>query len=783
MEVNNDHIERNKTYLCVCGLGFSSSQFSIQCDHCKDWFHGSCVQLQEFEAEEVDKFYCNNCQKNNPELQTVPKPVTNNWRHNRTEVNPEGKAIQAGTYRFVTELKNRTFRDAKSDETVVKRMRGQQLTLKELLLNGFNVPILVESRDGLELTVPSNGFNAKSLLDYYPADHVLDVIDVRRQLNIKMRLQDFVDKLSVSSERRSNIYNCISLEVSNSRLSDLVRPPNIVNKLSWVDSYWPPVESKPSVSKYCLVSMQDSYTDFHIDFGGTSVWYHVLSGDKIFFIIKPTKENLEQYEKWMSSDQTSDQLLADRQGVDQCYRLNLFAGQTLFIPTGWIHAVLTPQDSVVFGGNFLHSLSIELQLKIREMEQKLKTPFKFQFPFFEMTHWYAAPNVLKLLEDSLKQKPPKHLVDGVSALIPQLKTWLKKSKDFQNQNEFQISSLAPKGFNCFKLLKDLNSSLKKAMRKLEGLPINKKRGKPYKEFDFKDKEEAIGVVKTIESLPDSQNTPKAVDTDTSSAIRTEDKDRELVIDDSLTVPKIRSLSTDSESKGSLKLKLSISGAKEILGSSCEDNQKTEVLNTSLESQIGLSPRHDNQITPSSPEKLKNKRKRDSQDEHSDDEIANMVKGRPQDKDFIYLDLETPEESSRGKTAAKDEPWAPKAKVTIKATPKAPRQPREDAKRVVVETTIANAAARIQSLPQPKRQYVKKEKPKSSVIKQSSAESSTATDSDANATNASVSGPSNPSNPANPQSKANRTPMKPKKGEKTAKQRLHKIICQKKRSHF
>jgi len=24
--------------------------------------------------------------------------------------------------------------------------------------------------------------------------------------------------------------------------------------------------------------MKDSYTDFHIDFGGTSVWYHVYEG-------------------------------------------------------------------------------------------------------------------------------------------------------------------------------------------------------------------------------------------------------------------------------------------------------------------------------------------------------------------------------------------------------------------------------------------------------------------------------------------------------------------------
>ena len=37
-----------------------------------------------------------------------------------------------------------------------------------------------------------------------------------------------------------------------------------------------------SVQKYCLSGMGESYTDFHVDFGGTSVWYHVISGCKRF---------------------------------------------------------------------------------------------------------------------------------------------------------------------------------------------------------------------------------------------------------------------------------------------------------------------------------------------------------------------------------------------------------------------------------------------------------------------------------------------------------------------
>jgi len=31
--------------------------------------------------------------------------------------------------------------------------------------------------------------------------------------------------------------------------------------------------------------------------------------------------------------------------------------------SGWIHAVLTPVDCLAFGGNFLHSLNIDMQLR------------------------------------------------------------------------------------------------------------------------------------------------------------------------------------------------------------------------------------------------------------------------------------------------------------------------------------------------------------------------------------------------------------------------------------
>lgn len=71
-----------------------------------------------------------------------------------------------------------------------------------------------------------------------------------------------------------------------------------VRFIDWVDCVWPrhlkeaQRESTnaldemmyPKVQKYCLMSVKGCYTDFHIDFGGTSVWYHILKGAKVTWI-------------------------------------------------------------------------------------------------------------------------------------------------------------------------------------------------------------------------------------------------------------------------------------------------------------------------------------------------------------------------------------------------------------------------------------------------------------------------------------------------------------------
>ncbi|XP_067907224.1 lysine-specific demethylase 7B-like isoform X2 [Heterodontus francisci] len=350
----------------------------------------------------------------------------NNWhRHDYTETADCVKQIQAGTPVFIRELRARQFPSA--NEITIK-MHGAQLTHKYLEKHGFEFPIMVSKIDGLGIALPPSTFSVRDVQEYVGGEKVIDVIDVARQADCKMKLQEFVQYYS--SLHRTKVLNVISLEFSDTKMSDLVEVPNIVQKLSWVENYWPEDSffPKPCVQKYCLMGMKDSYTDFHIDFGGTSVWYHVLWGEKLFYLIKPSDANLALYESWSGTINQSETFLGEL--VDRCYECVLQQGQTLFIPTGWIHAVLTSKDCMAFGGNFLHNLHISTQLRVYEMEKRLKTPELFKFPYFEAICWYVANSLRETLKEMREDscQPQEYLVEGVKSLIPALKCWIQKEE-------------------------------------------------------------------------------------------------------------------------------------------------------------------------------------------------------------------------------------------------------------------------------------------------------------------------------------------------------------------
>ncbi|XP_065509370.1 LOW QUALITY PROTEIN: histone lysine demethylase PHF8 [Caloenas nicobarica] len=410
---------------CLCRLPYDVTRFMIECDGCQDWFHGSCVGVEEEAAADIDLFHCPTCA-------VLRGPSVLKRRRGPPREAEPARPARTGSAHFVRELRARTFPSA---EEILLRPSGSQLTVEYLEEKTFSVPILVNKKDGLGMTLPPPSFTPRDVQHYVGGEKVIEVIDVGRQAGCRMTLGEFVAYLG--GTRRDRVLNVISLEFSDTRLSNLVETPRIVRKLSWVENLWPgeSARERPSVQKYCLMGARDSYTDFHIDFGGTSVWYHVLRGEKIFYLVRPTPANLSLFEAWSSSRNQGELFFGDQ--VDRCYRCPLRQGQTLFIPTGWIHAVLTPVDCLAFGGNFLHSLNIEMQLKAYELERRLSTAENFKFPNFETICWYVGRHLLDTFRGLRENRrhPAAYLVHGAKALAAAFRAWTRKEVLGEHEHE------------------------------------------------------------------------------------------------------------------------------------------------------------------------------------------------------------------------------------------------------------------------------------------------------------------------------------------------------------
>uniref|UniRef100_A0A2K6QI82 PHD finger protein 2 n=1 Tax=Rhinopithecus roxellana TaxID=61622 RepID=A0A2K6QI82_RHIRO len=424
---------------CICSLEEDVEVFSSL--FAAFFFWEFCVGVEEEEAPDIDIYHCPNCEKTHGKS-TLKKKRT--WHKHGPGQAPDVKPVQNGSQLFIKELRSRTFPSA---EDVVARVPGSQLTLGYMEEHGFTEPILVPKKDGLGLAVPAPTFYVSDVENYVGPERSVDVTDVTKQKDCKMKLKEFVDYYY--STNRKRVLNVTNLEFSDTRMSSFVEPPDIVKKLSWVENYWPDdaLLAKPKVTKYCLICVKDSYTDFHIDSGGASAWYHVLKGEKTFYLIRPASANISLYERWRSASNHSEMFFADQ--VDKCYKCIVKQGQTLFIPSGWIYATLTPVDCLAFAGHFLHSLSVEMQMRAYEVERRLKLGSLTQFPNFETACWYMGKHLLETFRGT------GHSRAGVQAWAlgcGDSRTWVRALAEHEDE--------LPEHFKPSQLIKDLAKEIR-----------------------------------------------------------------------------------------------------------------------------------------------------------------------------------------------------------------------------------------------------------------------------------------------------------------------------------
>ncbi|EPT01807.1 hypothetical protein FOMPIDRAFT_152091 [Fomitopsis schrenkii] len=389
----------------------------VRCDACKTWYHWRCAG-DGSDLDAIDKWFCKACMEQDRTRTITLKPPARKSARKKTQRDYAGlhnTGSEAGPHKWLRMLEGK-----KISGDPFRRMKGAEVG-EEWLENdesAMREPIVIESPEGLGMKMPPKSFTVADVAEAVGEDHPVEVIDVATQSNTPgWTLAKWAEYYAQEPSARDKIRNVISLEITGTELADKVLPPKLVRELDWVEKFWPSTKkgrgnAYPKVQLYCLMGVAGAWTDWHIDFAGSSVYYHILHGTKVFYFIRPTPANLAAYERWSGTEMQNHQWLGDL--CDEVFKVELHDGNTMIIPTGWIHAVYTPEDTLVFGGNFLHSYNVSVQLKVREIEINTHVPKKFRFPHFVKLCWYAAEKYLRDLK--AKEEFSSRVLESVEVL-------------------------------------------------------------------------------------------------------------------------------------------------------------------------------------------------------------------------------------------------------------------------------------------------------------------------------------------------------------------------------
>ncbi|TIA80575.1 hypothetical protein E3P92_00578 [Wallemia ichthyophaga] len=367
----------------------------IGCDACDNWFHCACVHVED--AEDIEIWYCSTCISADPNLIIKNKPEPR--KSKRSKVKHDYAAINDGiasSYLHVERLPSLQIQDYQ-----FKHLKGDELTLDWLDNDpsSMSEPIIVPNPTGLDMKMPPSHITIDQIADIVGKDKPVEVIDCATQHLSKFpwtlgQWAAHYYKRREAPEVEKTL-NVISLEVSDTDFASHIIPPKFVRDLDWVGNFWPKDKAKDAPH-----------------FAGSSVFYHVLRGQKTFYLARPNSYNLQQYKMWSESADQGSQWFGDL--ADATYTVTLKQGNTLIIPTGWMHAVYTPEDSLVIGGNFVHSYGIEGQQKIVQIEIDTKVPLKFRFPGYQTLCWYVANHYTKVLKEG--KKLPERVIRNLVVL-------------------------------------------------------------------------------------------------------------------------------------------------------------------------------------------------------------------------------------------------------------------------------------------------------------------------------------------------------------------------------
>lgn len=376
---------------CPICSGKNDHVMWIQCSKCEQWFHSKCLQISDHNLGDFVSFHCSTCTRKYG-------PSKYKRKSKRSKISIDYVALNEGDS-FALDKASHFHLPRFLQFTGEKNISIQEdLTIpaKPILISNANCDVV-----GMKLPGPRKEITIDYITDCCGSGRPVEVMDVISQQRVTpgWKLHQWREYFKTDEEHRDRLRNVISLEISDApRLGTEFERPKMVREMDLVDKVWNDGQERSKVTKYCLMSVKNSFTDFHIDFGGTSVYYTVIKGCKSFLLFPPTQANLDIYTSWCLEPNQNFIWYPDHfifRNKEKLFpvggfKVALQPGDLFIIPSGWIHCVHTPQDSIVIGGNYLTLRDMSMQLKIYDIERVTKVPTKFRFPMFNKVIWLSA---------------------------------------------------------------------------------------------------------------------------------------------------------------------------------------------------------------------------------------------------------------------------------------------------------------------------------------------------------------------------------------------------------
>ncbi|KAI3383174.1 hypothetical protein SNEBB_004306 [Seison nebaliae] len=190
--------------------------------------------------------------------------------------------------------------------------------------------------------------------------------------------------LSISPFSKPSILSPPSTLPSSSSKSSLLSPPS---KLPTPDDHL--TSSYPKVRKFLLMNSKNSLKDFHLDMNGASAWYYLVSGHIKFIFCQYTSTIYRIYKDFLLNTEEGKGDFFLKISDNEIQKIDMNAGDLLIIPGGWIYSMLTIETSIGFYGYFLHSYNVVRQLKVEDIENKMKIVKNSRYPYSIDIYWYV----------------------------------------------------------------------------------------------------------------------------------------------------------------------------------------------------------------------------------------------------------------------------------------------------------------------------------------------------------------------------------------------------------